>query len=157
MEQNDPLLRLAAPSDVAAAAALTEQAYAVYTQLLGAPPIPVTEAYGPRVDAGQVWLLELSSKLAGLIVLERHADHMLIFSVAVSPDFQGKKLGIRLLDWAEQQALEAGLHLVKLYTNARMERNIKLYSAYGYRETGRRANPKRPGWTVVDMEKRLAG
>lgn len=155
MEQNEAILRLANPSDIGAVVALTERAYAVYTQLLGAPPIPVTEDYGPRIEAGQVWLLELSSKLAGLIVLERHADHVLIFSVAVAPEFQGKKLGLRLLDWAEEKAAEAGIDLVKLYTNARMERNIALYSASGYRETGKRANPKRPGWTVVDMEKRL--
>ncbi len=105
---------------------------------------------------GQVWLLEISGELAGLIVLERHVDHILIFSVAVAPEFQGKKLGIQLLDWAETKASQAGLDLVRLYTNARMERNIALYSAYGYRETGRRGNPKRPGWTIVDMEKRLA-
>lgn len=156
MKQDEPAFRLAIRSDVGAVIALTEQAYAPYTQLLGAPPIPVTEDYGPRVEAGQVWLLELSGKLAGLIVLERHADHILIFSVAVAPPFQGRKLGIRLLDWAEKKADEAGIDLVKLYTNARMERNIALYSAHGYRETGRRANPKRPGWTVVDMEKQLA-
>lgn len=155
MEQTKAILRLADLSDVVAVAALTEQAYAAYTHLLGAPPIPVTEDYRPRVEAEQVWLLELSGKLAGLIVLERHIDHILIFSVAIAPEFQGKKLGIRLLDWAEEKAAEAGVDLVKLYTNARMERNIALYSAYGYRETGRRANPKRPGWTVVDMEKRL--
>lgn len=157
MEQDKPILRLAIPSDLNAVAALTERAYAAYTQLLGAPPIPVTEEYAPRIEAGQVWLLELPGELAGLIVLERHADHILIFSVAVAPEFQGKKFGVRLLDWAEEKACEAGLELVKLYTNARMERNIMLYSSYGYRETGRRANPKRPGWIVVDMEKRLAG
>jgi len=151
-----PVYRLATASDVEAVTALTEQAYEPYTQAFGASPIPVTEDYAPRIEAGQVWLLELAGALAGLIVLERHADHILIFSVAVAPAFQGRKLGIRLLDWAEHKARSAQLDLVKLYTNARMERNIALYSAYGYRETGRRANPKRPGWIVVDMEKRLA-
>ncbi len=155
MESTEAVLRLANLSDVAAVASLTERAYAAYTHLLGAPPVPVTEDYAPRVEAGQVWLLEFSGELAGLIVLERHIDHIQIFSVAVAPEFQGKKFGIHLLDWAEEKAGEVGLDLVKLYTNARMERNIALYSAYGYRETGRRANPKRPGWTVVDMEKRL--
>ena len=32
-----------------------------------------------------------------------------------------------------------------------MERNIAIYTACGFSETGRRANPHRPGWTVVDM------
>lgn len=157
MEQDAAVFRLAKPSDIEAVTALTEHAFAPYTQLLGGPPVPVTENYAPRVEAQQVWLLELSGKLAGLIVLERHPDHISIFSVAVAPEFQGKKLGHRLLDWAEQKTREAGLHLIALYTNARMERNIALYSAYGYRETGKRGNPERPGWTVVDMEKRLVG
>ena len=100
-----------------------------------------------------MWLLESGVELAGLIVLEKHPDHAMIFSVAVSPAFQGKKLGIALLDFAEEQARSWGLPEVRLYTNSRMERNIALYAAYGYRETGRRPNPYRPGWTVVDMAK----
>ncbi len=37
---------------------------------------------------------------------------------------------------------------IRLYTNA-------LYTVLGYRETARRPNPHRPGWTVVDMAKPL--
>ena len=74
-------------------------------------------------------------------------------SVAVAPAFQGRKLGIRLLDFADEQARSWDVPEVRLYTNSRMERNIALYAAYGYRETGRRANPYRPGWTLVDMAK----
>ena len=145
--------RLARPEDLSAIVALTTAAYAPYTALLGAAPIPVTENYGPRIERGEIWLLEEGSQLAGLIVLERHPDHAMIFSVAVSPAFQGRKLGIKLLDFADEQTQSWGLPEVRLYTNSRMERNIALYTAYGYRETGRRANPYRPGWTLVDMVK----
>ncbi len=146
-------MRLARPEDLAAIVALTTAAYAPYTALFGAPPIPVTEDYAPRIERGEIWLLEDGSELAGLIVLERHADHAMIFSVAVSPAFQGRKLGIALLDFADRQARSWGVPEVRLYTNSLMERNIALYSAYGYRETGRRANPYRPGWILVDMVK----
>lgn len=146
-------MRLAGPDDLSAIVSLTTAAYAPYTALFDAPPIPVTEDYAPRVGRGEVWLLEESTELAGLIVLEHHRDHAMIFSVAVAPAFQGKKLGIALLNFADEQALSWGVPEVRLYTNSRMERNIALYSAYGYRETGRRANPYRPGWTVVDMAK----
>ncbi|RAZ89735.1 GNAT family N-acetyltransferase [Mesorhizobium hawassense] len=146
-------MRLARPDDLAAIVALTTDAYAPYTALFGAPPIPVTEDYAPRIERGEVWLLEEGAELAGLVVLERHRDHAMIFSVAVAPAFQGKKLGIALLDFADEQARLWGVPEVRLYTNSRMERNIALYSAYGYRETGRRPNPYRPGWTVVDMAK----
>lgn len=146
-------MRLARPDDLAGIVALTTEAYAPYTAIFDAPPIPVTEDYGPRIGRGEVWLLQEGSDLAGLIVLERHADHAMIFSVAVSPAFQGRKLGIRLLDFADKQARSWGVPEVRLYTNSRMERNIALYTAYGFRETGRRAHPYRPGWIVVDMAK----
>ncbi|TPJ43447.1 GNAT family N-acetyltransferase [Mesorhizobium sp. B2-5-4] len=146
-------MRLAGPEDLAAIVTLTQAAYAPYNAILDAPPIPVTEDYAPRIERGEVWLLESSNDPAGLIVLERHEDHAMIFSVAVSPAFQGKKLGIALLNHADEQARLWGLPEVRLYTNAKMERNIALYAAYGYRETGRRPNPYRPGWILVDMAK----
>ncbi|MEI9421720.1 GNAT family N-acetyltransferase [Mesorhizobium sp. Cs1299R1N1] len=146
-------MRLAGPEDLAAIVALTQAAYAPYNAILDAPPIPVTEDYAPRIERGEVWLLESGNDPAGLIVLERHEDHAMIFSVAVSPAFQGQKLGIALLNHADEQARLWGLPEVRLYTNAKMERNIALYAAYGYRETGRRPNPYRPGWILVDMAK----
>ncbi|RWL77282.1 MAG: GNAT family N-acetyltransferase [Mesorhizobium sp.] len=146
-------MRPARREDLAAVVALTADAYAPYTPIFGGPPIPVTEDYAPRIERGEVWLLEEDAELAGLIVLERHPEHAMIFSVAVAPAFQGKKFGLKLLDFADEQARLWGVPEVRLYTNSRMERNIALYSAYGYRETGRRANPHRPGWTLVDMAK----
>jgi ribosomal protein S18 acetylase RimI-like enzyme len=151
--QSETLPRLAGAADLGAIIALTEQAYRPYTDLFGAPPIPVTEDYAPRIAAGEVWLLEDAERLAGLVVLENAADHLMIFSVAVSPEFQGRGFGRKLLRFADDQAVKAGYTEIRLYTNARMERNIALYTAFGYRETGRRANPARPGWTVVDMAK----
>ncbi|CCV14112.1 GNAT family N-acetyltransferase [Mesorhizobium sp. STM 4661] len=145
--------RRALPGDLQTVVSLTEAAYAPYTALLGAPPVPVTEDYAPCIERGEVWLLESGNELAGLIVIERHPDHAMIFSVAVSPAFQGKRLGIALLNFADEQTRLWHLPEVRLYTNARMERNIALYTAYGFRETGRRPNPYRPGWMVVDMAK----
>ena len=145
----------ATPADLDAVVALTEAAYRPYTELLGAPPLPVTADYAPRIAAGEVWLRRTPAGLAGLLVLELHLDHAMIESVAVAPDCQGQGHGLALLRLAEDLAAEAGLTELRLYTNARMERNIALYAAFGYRETGRRPNPHRPGWTIVDMAKTL--
>lgn len=149
------MMRLARSEELAAVVALTQAAYAPYSAILDAPPIPVTEDYAPRIARGEVWLLEDRGELAGVLTLERHADHAMIFSVAVSPAFQGKGFGIKLLNHADQQTRQWGLPEIRLYTNAKMERNIALYLAYGYRETGRRPNPYRPGWTLVDMAKAM--
>jgi len=148
-------MRLARPEDLAAIVALTEAAYARYKAILDAPPIPVTEDYAPRIARGEVWLLESGGELAGVLTLERHAVHAMIFSVAVSPAFQGKGFGIALLRHADEQTRQWDLPEIRLYTNAKMERNIALYLAYGYRETGRRPNPYRPGWVLVDMAKAM--
>ena len=79
----------------------------------------------------------------------------LIFSIAVAPGCQGQGLGIELLQFLDGKAAEWGLPEVRLYTNSRMKRNIALYRAYGFQETGRRPNPYRPGWTLVDMTKSI--
>ncbi|SDA40867.1 GNAT family N-acetyltransferase [Mesorhizobium qingshengii] len=146
-------IRRALAGDLQTVISLTTAAYAPYTALFGAPPIPVTEDYAPRIARGEVWLLENGGELAGLLTLERHDDHAMIFSVAVAPGFQGKGFGIALLKHADEQTRLWGLPEVRLYTNARMERNIALYLAYGFHETGRRPNPYRPGWMLVDMAK----
>ncbi|TSE14072.1 GNAT family N-acetyltransferase [Mesorhizobium intechi] len=146
-------IRRALAGDVQTVVSLTEAAYAPYNAMLGAAPIPVTEDYSPRIANAEVWLLESGGEPAGLLTLERHADHAMIFSVAVSPAFQGKGFGIALLKHADEQTRQWGLPEIRLYTNAKMERNIALYLAYGYRETGRRPNPYRPGWVLVDMAK----
>ncbi len=61
--------------------------------------------------------------------------------------------GHRLIAEAERQAFLAGKRRMTLYTNALMVRNIVLYLKLGYRETSRRPNTARPGFTIVDMEK----
>jgi ribosomal protein S18 acetylase RimI-like enzyme len=148
-------MRLATKTDLPVVVALTTAAYQPYTDLFGYPPIPVTEEYAPRIDRGEVWLRSADAGIAGLCVIERHPDHLMLFSIAVSPDFQRAGHGVAMLAWIEEKAWEWGLPEIRLYTNARMERNIALYLAHGYQETGRRSNPARPGWTVVDMAKTI--
>ncbi|HEV7319326.1 MAG TPA: N-acetyltransferase [Ensifer sp.] len=149
------MLRLAHLEDLAAVQGVTAAAYEPYRALLGGPPLPVTEDYAPRIQRGEVWVWEQKAAISALAVFERHADHLMIFSLAVAPACQGQGLGIQLLKFADEKAAEWGLPEVRLYTNSRMERNIALYCAYGFQETGRRPNPYRPGWTLVDMAKTI--
>jgi ribosomal protein S18 acetylase RimI-like enzyme len=152
-----PLFRFrqASLADERAVAEFTERAYAAWTRLLGAPPLPVTEDYGPRILKGEVWLAEEDRRLAGVMVVETRPDHHWIFSVAVAPERQGQGVGTRLLGFAEELASRAGIEVLRLCTNERMEKNIALYDSLGYREVGRCPNPNREGWVLVDMEKVL--
>lgn len=147
--------RLAEADDLATVHALTEAAYAPYTALFGYPPLPVTEDHRPRVQAGQVHLAEISATVVGLLVLERYADHAMIYNLAVLPARQGEGHGLALLRLAEDEARGWDVPELRLYTNARMERNIALYAAFGFREIGRRPHAKQPGFTIVDMAKSI--
>ncbi|WP_113208527.1 GNAT family N-acetyltransferase [Rhizobium sp. BK512] len=148
-------MRRATGADLPVVVALTAAAFAPYTQSFGAPPVPVTEDYGPRLDRGEIWLREADDRIAGLVVVERYPDHLMLFSIAVAPEFQGSGHGVAMLTWLEDRAREWAVPEIRLYTNALMERNIALYSAFGFQETGRRPHPYRPGWTIVDMSKTI--
>lgn len=151
----DAHIRMAGADDLDAVIHITQCAYAIYLPVLGAPPLPMTEDYGPRIAGGEVWLACLDAAPAALIVLERHPGHDMIFSVAVHPAHAGQGLGRQLIAFAQERAKAGGMGEIRLYTNALMTRNIALYRTLGFHETGRRPNPRRPGFTVVDMTKRL--
>ena len=148
-------IRAATPDDLAVVADVTERAFASHTEALGAPPIPVTEDYAPRIRAGDVWVLEDDGAPLGLLVLKDKGESLEVFSLAVLPERQGEGLGRRLMGFAEEQALARGCGRLTLFTNAKMVENIDLYRRLGFTESGRRPNPLRPGWTIVDMHKDL--
>ena len=146
------MMRLATASDEPLVAAVTAEAYAVYERDLGFRPQPLDEPWAPRIAEGQVWLLGQD----GVLVIERHPDHAMIYNVALRRSAQGSGLGGALLDHAERLAASWGSAELRLYTNALMTKNIAIYGRRGFRETGRRAHPKRPDLQVVDMVKPVA-
>jgi GNAT superfamily N-acetyltransferase len=148
------VFRLAAPADLDVVNSITDAAYAHYVPRLGRKPQPMTTNYAPMIAAGQVWLLDIGVQPVGLIILTDKGDHLLIYSVALRPKYQGRGLGGRLLAFAEQQTRHAGYDRIRLYTNSLMTENIARYLHLGYVETGR--EPLNESSSIVYMEKHLA-
>jgi len=123
--------------DVEAITALTDAAYTKYIPLIGRKPQPMTADYAKMVVENSIWLLIVEDQLAGVLVLVYEPENILIYSVAINPEYQKQGLGRRLLDWAEQQAVQAGYKSIRLYTNERFEANIVMYKHLGYQETSR--------------------
>ena len=142
-------MRLATAADLPRVVAITAEAYEVYEREHGFRPQPLDEDWTPRIADGQVWLHGDD----GVLVIERHPDHAMIYSVALRVSAQGKGLGRTLLDHVERLTAAWGLPELQLYTNALMTKNIAIYARRGFREIGRRAHPKRPDLQVVDMAK----
>jgi ribosomal protein S18 acetylase RimI-like enzyme len=93
----------------------------------------MTADYAEAVRSHRIDLLHLAGVLAALIETIVEADHLLIENVAVSPAFQGRGLGRKLMAHAEQIAASLGHGETRLYTNKLFAENIELYRKLGYR------------------------
>ena len=126
-------MRRAGAADAAAVRALTRAAYAKWVPLIGREPKPMQADYDTAVQKHRVDLLHEDGRLAALIETIDRPDHLLIENVAVSPDFQKRGLGRKLVAHAEALATEMGYKEVRLYTNKLFAENVALYLKLGYR------------------------
>ncbi len=128
-----PTLRQAVAADAAAVRALTREAYAKWVPVTGREPLPMRVDYVEALARNRFDLLYEGDTLVALIETAAEPEHLLIVNVAVSPAFQKRGHGRRLLGHAEALAHAAGYGEIRLYTNARMVANIALYRSLGYR------------------------
>jgi GNAT superfamily N-acetyltransferase len=112
---------------------LTREAYAKWVPVIGREPRPMTADYVEAVQKHQIDLLYLDGELVALIEMILEAEHLLIENVAVSPSFQGRGLGRKLMAHAEEVAASLGYGEIKLYTNKLFAENVLLYLRLGYR------------------------
>jgi len=152
---DDLVLRPATAADIAAVARCSRAAYGKYLARLGYEPKPMAADYRALAVDHALWVLSDGSACRGVLVLQDEADHLLIYSVAIDPAWQGRSLGRRLMAFAEDEARRSGLAELRLYTNAAMRENVAFYAALGYRETARRPHPRVAGSPLVFMSKAL--
>ena len=124
--------RRAAVTDAAAIRELTRDAYAKWVALIGREPKPMLADYEAAVQRHRFDLIYLDGVLAGLIETINEGHQLLIENVAVSPAFQRRGLGAKLMAQAEAVAMSLGHNRIWLYTNARFTENVRLYRKLGY-------------------------
>jgi ribosomal protein S18 acetylase RimI-like enzyme len=125
-------LRRAVPTDASAIRELTRDAYAKWVPVIGREPKPMTADYAEAVRKHRIDLLYVDEALAALIETIPQIDHLLIENVAVSPPFQRRGLGRKLMAHAERVAASHGHDKARLYTNKLFVENVQLYSKLGY-------------------------
>lgn len=146
------MIRPARPAEAAAVRDVVLLAYQRYIAVIGTQPGPMLDDYNARIAAGQAWVLEDASAIAGVLVLEDGPDCFLLDNIAIRPDRQGSGYGRQLMDFAEAQAARRGWQAVTLYTNALMTENIAIYTKRGYIQQGRRTEK---GFDRIYMMKSL--
>jgi ribosomal protein S18 acetylase RimI-like enzyme len=114
----------------------------------------MTADHAAAIAAGDVQVaVDGEGRVLGFVVFRVVEDHMLLDTVAVLPEEQGRGLGKALIGACEGAAWAAGISRVRLYTNARMTANLALYPRLGYVEAGR---VREDGFDRVYFEKTVA-
>ncbi|MFH9085483.1 GNAT family N-acetyltransferase [Streptomyces sp. NPDC017673] len=131
-------IRPAVAGDVPAVRAVTDAAYHPYIARIGVVPQPMEADHMADVAAGKVFVT--GEPVVGLVVVEAFADHLFLDSIAVHPDARGTGVGRRLLRFVDAHARAQGLEEIRLYTNAMMWENRKIYPRYGYEVVARRVD-----------------
>lgn len=98
------------------------------------------------IELQELWKLEDQNKIIGLIVLTENEDaeyqdvkwltknqrHLYVHRLAVDPKFQGKGNAQKLMDFAENYALENNYNSIRLDTFSQNNRNLKFYEQRNY-------------------------
>jgi len=145
-------IRHAEPSDAGAVVACVQASFEKYIVRMGKKPGPMLHDYPALIAAGHVFCCEYSGKIAGMLLLEKFDDYLLLDTVAILPEFQGKGLGKQLIGFAEQYAAANGYPEIRLYTNEKMTENIPFYKNLGYSEYDRKVED---GFSRVYFKKRV--
>ena len=146
-------IRPADAGDYSAVRACSRSAYRIFAERLGYEPKPMVADYLTLIAERRVWVLVEGATLAGVLVLLPEPGHLLVYSIAVQPERQGKGYGRRLVAFAENLARDDGYKCVSLYTNERMAENVAFYEALGYQRYDRREHETRPGSWVIYLRK----
>lgn len=144
--------RRATDADFTAVVTLQHAAYAANRAVLGVEPLPLKADYAEIFRTMEVWLVESTTGLDGVLILEARADDLLIWSVATPPDRQSRGIGRQLIEMAEIRAAELGRSTMRLYTGTLLKDRVAWYGRHGYQVERVDVLPDR---SVTHMVKRL--
>jgi ribosomal protein S18 acetylase RimI-like enzyme len=130
-------IRPAQREDVESIRSLVERAYSPWVPVIGMRPGPMEWDYAELVSGGDVYVWAKPDVIGLLVLRPAEGGALMVENVAVDPSAQGRGLGPTLLDFAEEQARERGIHELRLYTHERMTSNIELYERLGWSEYDR--------------------
>jgi predicted N-acetyltransferase YhbS len=95
-------------------------------------------------------------RLVGCVFLKPEADCLYVGKLAVAPGQQGKGLGRRLLELAEETAQAMRLPMLRLETRIELVGNHTTFGRWGFQKTAEKSHPGFDRVTFIEMRKALA-
>ena len=130
-----PDIRQANLEDIQSIKVCIDNAFGEYIPTLGRKPSSMNTDFRPLIREGHVFVIEIEVRIIAAMVLVKNDDHVLIRSVAVSPDFRKSGFGKQLLNFAEQKTRDAGVSEIRLYTSASLPHLIDYWAKLGFQKT----------------------
>lgn len=89
-----------------------------------------------RATTCEFWCLEEDQCLLGygLLLFRKNSQSARLYSLAIAPQAQGRKLGKQLLQHLEQRAFQRSCQFIHLEVRQDNEAALKLYQRMGYQE-----------------------
>lgn len=113
-------------------------AYTLYVERIGREPAPMVANFAASIGKGHLYVAQEDCQIVGFVVFYPKQDHVHLENIAVTPRFQNRGIGTKLIGFVEQQAQRDGYTRIELYTNARMTENLELYPRLGFEQFDRR-------------------
>ncbi|MBS2967865.1 GNAT family N-acetyltransferase [Metabacillus sp. KIGAM252] len=98
--------------------------------------------YEKSYPEGQQTVAADGDRIAGYISYKHPVDipsnrHVFDMAIGIHPDYQGRKVGSRLMEHLRQTAREQGVRKISLRVLSTNEKAIAFYKAIGFKEEGR--------------------
>lgn len=129
---------------------------------------PNPEVFARDVERAQLWAALVDDSLAGIAAITRDQEPeyaqvgwdvteeaVVVHRFAVDPAFQGRGIGLALMEQAERVAREGGVRVLRVDTNTQNEVTKRLFPKLGYALAGEIGLGFRPGLRFLCYEKRL--
>jgi len=111
---------------------------------------PNTTAFAKDIEREELYVLKIKDNIIGCIVISKQMDveyipikwltndvnNLYIHRLAVHPKYQGLGYAQKLMNFAEQFAIENNYNSIRLDTFSQNKRNQKFYELRGYKKLG---------------------
>ncbi len=84
---------------------------------------------------GSIFFVKKDDKIIGTVALMKMEEGIFeLTKMAITPEYQGRKIGQKLMEYSLEFARKQGWKYLIIYSNRKLENAIYIYKKYGFQE-----------------------